>query len=398
MIDVAVIGAGPYGLSVGAHLGAIRGLESRVFGEPMSFWRMQMPRGMLLRSPYSASHLSDPDGACTLAAYAEASGRPVPRPIPLDRFVDYGRWFQRKAVPQLDGCRVLEVRRENGAFRLILETGTEERARRVVIATGIAFFAHRPEPFQHLPSTLVSHSSEHWDLGRFAGRRVLVIGAGQSALESAALLREAGADVELIARRSPIRFLKRSSILHRLGPVSWMLYAPTDVGPAFVSRVVAWPMVFRRLPVRLREPWRRRCIRPAGAAWLLPRLQGVPLTAGLNVVGAEEAGRVLRLRLSDGSERCADHVLLATGYRCDINRYPFLRDDLLARVRVAGGFPVLNAGLESSVEGLHFVGGPAARSFGPLMFFVAGADFTARRLAASVSRNGRRGRVPGEPQ
>ena len=67
--DVAVIGAGPYGLSAAAHLRTVKGLEVRLFGEPMSFWDRHMPAGMLLRSPWEASHISDPDGAFTLDAY-----------------------------------------------------------------------------------------------------------------------------------------------------------------------------------------------------------------------------------------------------------------------------------------------------------------------------------------
>ena len=51
--DVAVIGAGPYGLSVAAHLRE-QSLKVIVFGRPMSFWDRNMPVGMLLRSPLPA--------------------------------------------------------------------------------------------------------------------------------------------------------------------------------------------------------------------------------------------------------------------------------------------------------------------------------------------------------
>ena len=101
--EVAIIGAGPYGLAAAAHLRAA-GVEARIFGRPMEFWRERMPTGMLLRSSWSASHISDPYGRFTLEAFEKAGGVRLPRPIPLGQFVDYGVWFQRQAVPAA-ACR-----------------------------------------------------------------------------------------------------------------------------------------------------------------------------------------------------------------------------------------------------------------------------------------------------
>src|SRR5262249_30314933 len=141
-------------------------------------------------------------------------------------------------------------------------------AKQVVIAAGIAPFARVPSVFAGLDDGLVSHASDHRDLSVFAGRRVLVVGGGQSALESAALLLETGAAPEVLVRAPRIFFWRRVPVFHSLGPISRLLYAPPDVGPAGLSRLVATPDCYRRFPRRWQDRWGVRAIRPAGAAWL----------------------------------------------------------------------------------------------------------------------------------
>lgn len=396
--DVVIIGAGPYGLSAAAHLQTIRGLEIRVFGEPMAFWERQMPKGMFLRSPYAASHFSDPARALSLDAYQAANGNHLPRPIPLDRFIDYGRWFQGQAVPETDPRKITCIERTGGGFRLATEDGEELRARRIVVAAGIGPFANIPAQFRHLPEPLVFHASRRNDLSVFPGKKFAVIGAGQSALESAALLHEGGAEVEVLLRGTRVHWLSRSARLHKLGFVSRLLYAPTDVGPAGVSRIVAAPNLVRYLPRFLQNDFRIRSTGPRGAIWLVPRLQSVPTTTERTVTCATAVGDRVRLQLDDGSQRLVDHVLLGTGYRVETSRYRFLSRELLSSIRRANGFPILNRNFEASVPGLHFLGAPAGWSFGPLMYFVAGADFATRTLGQYIARSGKNGatmRVPG---
>src|SRR5262249_39312304 len=245
--------AGPYGLAAAAHL-RLASVETHVFGEAMEFWQRQMPIGMFLRSSWEASHISDPHDALTLDAYQAAQGVVLPTPVPLDDFVVYGQWFQCQVVPDLDRRRITRVESMSNAFRLFLEDGESLPAQRVVIATGIAAFAYRPAQFEGLPPPLVSHSSDHHDLGRFAGQQVAVVGGGQSAIESAALLFESGADVEVIVRAAQIRWLRRSGWLHNSpGPIRRLLYPPTDVGPPGLNQIVARPDLFKRLPRELQH-------------------------------------------------------------------------------------------------------------------------------------------------
>jgi hypothetical protein len=383
--DVVVIGAGPYGLSAAAHLNA-RGVNVRVFGEAMSFWDRNMPKGMCLRSPYEASQLSDPNRALTIDAFQSAIGAPVTRPIPLDRFVAYGRWFQSRAVPNLENRKVVEIEKDSSGFRISLADGEIMRCGRVIIAGGIGPFVWRPPQFAGLSPDLVSHSSEQRDLARFRGQKVVVMGAGQSALESAALLHESQAEVELVVRESCVRWTWQRPWLHTFGPVGALLYAWPDVGPAFISHAVARPNFFRSLPRNTQNAWRRKSLSANGVGWLKPRLAGIKISTGVTILSATARGHRVELKLSDGSQRQVDHVLLGTGYRINVRRYEFLPETLTASLRLVDGHPVLGRGFESSIPGLHFLGAPAVWSYGPLMRFVAGADFAARAVAQALAR------------
>ena len=397
--DVTVLGAGPYGLAAGAHLGAVAGLDVRVFGEPMDFWKAHMPRGMYLRSPGPASNISDPDKALRVDDFGLARRERVPVPIPLSRFVDYGLWFQKKAVPQLDRRRIQRIERDGSGFRLTLEDEEVLHSRRVVIAGGIGTFARRPDVFAGLPPQLVSHCADHGDVERFRGKRVVVLGAGQSALETSALIHEAGGHVEVLIRETRIHWLgqsgKRLKELGALGraletpakALSRLLNSPLGVGPTGISRVVALPHSLKFLPRGLQDDLRVRSLRPSASGYLIERTKDIPVTMGRRVVSARRAGDGLTLTLCDGGQRSADHVLLGTGYKVDVARYPFLSYEIVQALKITDGFPRLKPGLESSIPGLHFLGAPAAWTFGPLMYFVAGTEFAASNLARHIARN-----------
>jgi hypothetical protein len=168
--------------------------------------------------------------------------------------------------------------------------------------------------------------------------------------------------------------------------VKSLLYAAPDVGPAFVSHLVAHPGLYRRMRRERQDALARRSVRPAGAGWLRPRLEAVRIRTAIEVIEARQANAAVRLRLDDGGEQTVDHVLLATGYRVDLSSYRFLSPALTRPIACVGGYPVLSDAFETSVPGLHVLGAPAAWSFGPLMRFVAGSGFAARSLARGVTR------------
>lgn len=378
-----VVGAGPYGLATAAHLTAA-GMPVRVFGEPMDSWETHMPEGMLLRSRWQASHIASPGHDLTLDHFHTERGLDRPSPIPLQRFVEYGRWFQERAVPQLERLRVERVSATGQGFTVEIEGGETFPADRVVVAGGIVPFAWRPPEFESLPGSHVSHAADHSSLAEFAGRRVIVVGAGQSALESAALLAEHDVEVLLLVRGQRIIWLDEDYEVENL-PRRMYAQERIGIGGPRSAWLAARPELFRFLPQSLSDPLARRCIPPpAGASWLRARLADVDVTVGHSVTRADRRDDRVELRLDDGRFMDGDHVLLATGYRVDLERYRFLDRALLRQIRTLDGAPALGKGLESSVDGLHFVGLTAARTFGPVMRFVCGTWGAARAVTRGI--------------
>ncbi len=404
-----VIGAGPYGLSVAAHLRA-RGVPVRVFGEVMTSWRDHMPAGMFLKSTPVASSISAPMAGFTVAAFCARSGLPPlgeDEPLPVELFIRYGQWFADQLVPGIEPRQVRRLEHNRRGFQLTLDDGEEFETDTVVMAGGVIDFAYLPAelaaavPAGPSPAAAVSHSSQHHDLSRFAGRDVAVIGAGQSALESAALLHEAGAKVQVLARgqarfgsppkapaRGPMRLLPRPH--SPLGP-TWRIYPFSHAAG-----------LFRHLPAQTRLKLVKRVLGPLGAWWLRDRVEGrIPVRHGLRIRQARQDGSKVLLTLDSAAgqptELEVDHVLAATGYRVDLEKLGFLGPDLRASIQMLAGFPCLSSSSESSVPGLFFAGLMAAGTFGPVMRFVCGTPFVARRISAAVasraSRLGRAGRV-----
>lgn len=392
---VAIIGAGPFGLSTAAHLRA-RGIPVRIFGEPMVSWRAHMPAGMLLKSTPVASNIDAPQRGHNLVDYCDAAG--IPRLvtdediIPVETFVAYGEWFKQKLVPELEQVRVVSVdRRGTAGFELKLDSGEQFTARAVVVATGLSGLAQLPPelaaavPDGPTPTGPVSHSSQHHDLSRFSGRDLIVVGAGQSALETAALAAEAGANVRVVARgKGSVGFGAPPWEQPRLRPESpfgraWSLYA-----------ISYYPHPYRYLPPQARHFLVRRILGPLGAWWLRDRFEGKVETREVRRVASadvRDGSPVLRVETLGGRTRelSADHVIAATGYRVDIAAMDFLGHALRARLAVSRGTPKLGAGYVSSVPGLYFTGLPAAASYGPVMRFVCGTEFASPRLARHLA-------------
>jgi cation diffusion facilitator CzcD-associated flavoprotein CzcO len=372
-------------LSATAFLRSLTNLDVRLFGQTMSFWDQSMPTGMFLRSPRCASSIQDPTGIWDLDTFEAASGVDSTSPTPLARFVEYGRWFQESVAPDADSRLVESIERDEDRFALTLEDGSPMRAGRVVVAAGIASFAHVPRQFAGLDPRLASHASAWRTFTPLAGKRVAVIGGGQSALESAALLHEVGADVELLVRAEGIHWLHNASRPTTARALARAVSGPSEIGPPGISMLVETPKAFTAIPRRLQQRLHHRAIRPAGAGWLRDRVEGhVAVSNGVSVRCASSCADAAVLTLDDGTTREVDHVLLATGYRVDISRYSFLGPRLMHNIRRQNGYPVLGAGFESSVPGLHFVGATAALSYGPLLRFVAGTGYASTALTRRI--------------
>jgi thioredoxin reductase len=383
---VAIIGAGPYGLSLAAHLSK-RGVPYRIFGPPMQVWRTQMPDGMRLKSDGFASDLYDPDRRFTLGQYCRNHGiayADYGMPVRRETFVAYALAFQKKFVPTLEPAYVVNVRRAAGAFALRLQDGETFAARAIVMATGISYFSHVPEPLSALPAELCTHSSAHYDLSAFRNRRVVVVGGGASAIDLAALLHSGGAAVHLVTR-SPLKFHlppgdKPRSLWNRIAEPN------LGLGPGFRSAVfTAVPGLIHRLPRRLRLYIVQRYLGPSGGWFMKDQVIGkVQLHVGYVVQVATARRGAVELRLSGehghSKEIKADHVIAATGYQVSIAQLGILQQQLRSELQLEAQSPVLSPAFESSVSGLYFVGVASANSFGPVMRFALGAEYTANRL------------------
>lgn len=395
--DVAIIGAGPYGLSLAAHAAAAD-LDVRVFGKPLSTWRAHMPKGMLLKSDGFASNLSAPDPASSLKSYCVLHGiayDDMYRPVPLSQFTDYAGWFQRRYVPRLETQNVAALKTSPRGFALTLEDGETLEAARVVLAVGISHFARKPDLLEGLAG--VSHSFEHCDLSRFKGRDVLVLGAGSSAVDTAALLADAGAETRLLARAPEIHFHSAPDP----SAASWLraiTYPASGIGPGWRSYFCSkTPRLFRRLPEHLRLEATRKHLGSAPAWFMRGKLDGrVPTLLGYDIEKAKFAKErvFLTARHFDGGTIAlsADHVIAATGYRPDLRRLPFLDEALLSAIAHVDHTPQLSDNFESSVPGLYMVGPIAANAFGPLMRFMVGCEYVSPRVSSHLAQSRLRAR------
>jgi FAD-dependent urate hydroxylase len=392
---VAIVGAGPFGLSVAAHLRS-RGVPFRIFGTPMHRWRAQMPMGMFLKSEEHASSLADPAGRYTLQQFCAEEGLSYgTAPVPLDTFTRYALSFQRRLVPTVEDVLVTGLDRRPDGFELRLANGEHVRARSVVIATGLSQAEHIPQELAKLPAELRSHCSAHHDLSQFKGRDVVVVGAGQSALETAALLNETQA---------------RASLLVRGSSISWNQTPPPDPRSLWQrtrrpasplgAGIQTWfcanaPMLFYHLPQRTRLDMvrgrgrRRMLLGPAGAWWLRERVLGrVPILLGQSLQRVTTRGgkAVVHVNGPNGRSRefATDHIIAATGYRFTARSLPFISESLLRDLRCVEQVPLLSTSFESSIPGLYFTGLASAYNFGSAMRFLCGSQYTAERICRHI--------------
>lgn len=388
-IDVAIIGAGPYGISLAAYLRKHR-VEHRIFGAPMHFWRTMSP-GMYLKSFAFATNICAPQPHYSFNEYLRSHGVMVEEPVEIATFGEYGAWAQSHIAPQVEDVQVTHVAHKGGAYALTLETGEQVWARRVVIATGLTHFERMPDVLAGLEPELVSHTVQHGDFSRFRGMRVGVLGAGQSALQAAALLHENGARPTIIIRGADLWWSEQMPE-HRSLAQRWK-YPLSVLGPGRLNWALQHaPMMPYRLPPMRRVRLVRRHGGPLGAWWLRPRVEGIlPVEKRCTVLGAQPRRDGLAIQVNQAEvgqrEITVDHLIAGTGFTVDVDRLAYLDRALAAEIYRIERAPMLTPYFESSARGLYFVGPSSTLSFGPLFRFVAGADFAVPRLARHLAGN-----------
>lgn len=383
--NITIIGAGPYGLSLAAHL-KNSGMDFRIIGSPMRTWRTHMPKGMYLKSAGISATLFDPEHKFSLKSYCLNHAIPYEDeglPISLELFTDYGLAFQKYFAPNLEDTKLKALKRCTEGFELQLENGATFKSKNVVLAVGIDYFRNLPPPIYNLPKELYSHSAEHHELDKFKGKKVVVIGSGSSAIDMAVLLFEIGAIPTLIARRSALNFgQKEGKSRSFLGRI----FAPmSGLGPGWFNLFCASaPGVFRLLPDRLRCKLVKEFLGPSGGWFIRNRLLPVNVILGHTLISAndEEGKAHLVFRNNDGVLKniFSDHVITATGYKADLKRMSFLSKEMQSSLTLIGETPRLSANFESNIPGLYFAGPSTATTFGPVMRFAVGAGYASKTI------------------
>ncbi len=388
--DTAIIGAGPYGLSISAYL-TEAGVPHQVLGQPMHAWRNYMPPGMLMRSEAFASDLYAPQGGYTLEEYCRRNGisyAPIGMRLPLEVFVDYGLWFQSQLVSHLRTLEVVELRRQDGFFRLTLNDGSFLVARRVVIALGLKGFERTPPILQGLPRPYVIHSGEIGSLAWAKNRNIVIVGGGQSALGLAALLNEIGARVRLLVRGETVSWNAEPDASR--GIVSRLLKPEGGLAVGWYPYLLSeYPFLFRAAYRKLRKRIAESSFGPSGAWWLHDRVNGkIDISFRTEVRHAEVRNGQVVLQVESRNETssiAAQHLIVATGFGVDMAKHSFLSQELLESLFLVGGWPELTRNFETNVRGLYVIGPAAALSFGPVMRFVYGAKYGAPQLTRHIS-------------
>jgi cation diffusion facilitator CzcD-associated flavoprotein CzcO len=401
--DVVIIGAGPYGLSMAAHL-AHHPLKVAMFGKPMGFWRYSVHPEITLRSHWSATALSDPERNYEFSHYfathdqQETTASSVSQPL----FIRYGLWFQQQLKLETDETQIVGVERSSEGFIVTLEDHRRLLSTVVIMANGLSAYSYIPPEYSSLPPELMVHSSQHTDYQQYAQKEIAIIGGGPSAVETAVIIQKSGAKVHLITRR-PIRWSPpieedTSNIPLPGSPLSertlWqrMRYPDARLSPGWFNWWIEnHPYMFHSLPRKLKDKLLKEKggYRPANNYNLkvsLANKADIHESCTVREVSVIDERKRVQLTLSDGTVIRCDYVLLGTGYRIDLQKINFLAPDIVAQIKTYQDSPILTRHFESTVPGLYFTGLASVASFGPLFRFVTGTDATARNIIPAIVR------------
>jgi FAD-dependent urate hydroxylase len=380
--EFLIIGAGPFGLAMAAYA-SHHHMDYVVVGTPMGFWHRHMPQGMYLRSACDW-HL-DPLNMHTIEAYLHTQQlRPADvEPLARDVYLRYAQWFrgQKRIEPQAQVVEQLNHAPDAPhAFEAILASGGSITARHVLLAVGFQYFKNVPTDLaQSIPPGCFSHTCDCVGFDAFRGKRCLLVGGRQSAFEWAALLHEHGAAaIHLSYRHDTPQFQ----------PSDWSWVNP------LVDAMVDDPGWFRRLAADEKQALNQRFWaegRLKLEPWLKPRIDHdtITLWPTSRVVSCRRLPQgVVEVTLDVGERLTVDHIILATGYKVNMANIPFLsRGNILPRLQLSNGYPVLDEHFQGTVPGLFITSMPATQDFGAFFAFTVSVRASACIIGAFLQRS-----------
>lgn len=364
MYDLIIVGAGPYGLALAAHAKE-KNIRCKVIGYPMDFWKNKMPAQMFIRTKLAFTSLSDPDNYYTLQRYEQEEGLTFAYPLSRKIFTDYAQWFIAKTGITIEHDFVQKVSKEDGTFHVHTERGESYQAQQVAIAVGLTNAAYVPDVFQTLPDSFCSHTAGYTSFEQFKGKKVLVVGGGQSAWEAAALLHQENAETILSYRR-PERLAPKKNTNARQQELLGKYY---------------------HMSAEEKQKVTEELDRPTVSDFLLPLVEGkvrqIPSTR-INKVTLDADQNQVNVFFDNGETIAVDHIITATGYRFDPQKLTFLAP-LLEELQLSDdNNTIVDECFQSSIKGLYFTGPATVYNHGYAFRFIAGVGYTAGEICKSV--------------
>lgn len=379
--DVLIIGAGPFGLAISAYARHLE-IDHLIVGKPMEFWKAHMPEGMVLRSSFDW-HL-DPLNEDTIERFLETQGvAPADaEPLSLPFYLSYAKWFQEKKGIEPIPVYVQSLDRVDGAhpcFRAVMEDGRVIVAEKVVISLGFKHFTNLPpELIGLLPAGRYSHTCDIVNFTDLKEKNCLIVGGRQSAFESAALAHEAGARAVHVSCRHDTPAFTTSDWSWVEPLTEAMVHDPgwfRNLSPAEKEEVNARFWAEGRLKL---EPWLESRIRKE-SIHLWPNSQLVTCN--------ELPSGELSVRLDNGNSFNVDHVILATGYKVDVEKVPLLsRGNILDQLASRNGFPELDTEFQTNISNLFMTSMMATQDFGSFYAFTVSVRSSAKIIGQALQR------------
>ena len=347
--QVLIVGAGPYGLSLANFMSGM-GQDFKIIGKPMELWREHTFSGAALRSDMATSEIAHPENAFSIKAFRQQNeSHPVSERVNVQEYREYINWVLEQTSYDIQETYMTRLSRQGDHYLAELESGETITAKQVVIATGVAHHLKIPAEFKTARDVIHSYFTR--EIEALQGKKVLVVGAGQSAAEAMEVCQQNDNQVHWYARTEPRYYSE-----------------PLDLPKWIFNLVVKSAGLFRRIPHRI--------------------IQFVFSIFSATTMTPDNERKLADVeRFSELPDlKAYDHVITATGYNYTLNHMKFLSEELRAALEMRAAMPRIDKNFMSSMRDLYFIGPSTEMFFGPPMKFMIGSQYVAPKLSKILAR------------